>query len=99
MRTAKQPSLVWCLILDAIGMLTFSIPVAGELADVFWAPISGILFYAMFGSWKGAFASFFEEILPVADVIPTFTIMWLLNYFSAKDDAIHKAKQTIKSNL
>jgi len=80
----KQPSIVWCLLMDAIGMLTYTIPVAGELADIFWAPISGIIFYAMFGSWKGAFISAFEEMLPAADIIPSFTIMWLIQHFAAK---------------
>jgi hypothetical protein len=59
----------------------------GEFADVIWAPISGIIFYITFGGWRGTFGGLFnfvEELLPGTDFIPSFTIMWFIQYFSKK---------------
>ncbi|WP_221929029.1 hypothetical protein [Solitalea koreensis] len=72
-----------CIIMDLIGMSSFTVPIIGEAFDVFWAPISAVVFFAMFkrklGVIGGAF-SFLEEILPGTDIIPTFTIAWILKY-------------------
>ena len=70
--------------MDLLGYATYSIPVLGEFADLIWAPISAIVFFMMFGGWKGAFGSvfnFIEEILPGTDFIPSFTLMWLWQNF------------------
>ena len=80
----KQPSLVFCLVMDALGFVTYAIPGLGELGDIVFAPISAIVFYFMFGSWKGALFNFTEEILPGTDFIPSFTIAWCWRYFSSK---------------
>lgn len=77
----KTPSLLFCIIMDVLGMVTFTIPGVGEFGDVIWAPISAILMAKTFGGVKGVFGgvfNFIEEILPGTDVIPTFTIMWFL---------------------
>jgi hypothetical protein len=84
----KQPSLVFCIIMDVLGYATYAIPGFGELGDIVFAPISAIIFYFMFGSWKGALFNFTEEILPGTDFIPSFTIMWLWNYFAGKKTGI-----------
>lgn len=79
--TLRQPSLLLCIILDLIGCASYSIPILGEFADIVWAPISGLLFFALFGGWRGAMGgmfNFIEEILPGTDIIPSFTIMWLM---------------------
>ncbi len=72
------------IVLDAIGMLTYAIPFFGELFDLLWAPVSALLVWLLYrktyGSVGGLF-SFFEEILPGADVIPTFTVMWFVRYY------------------
>jgi len=85
----KSPSLLFCLAMDAIGMLTFTIPWFGEFGDIIWAPLSAIIFYASFGGKKGALGavfSFMEEILPFLDFIPTFTIGWLyFRYVGSKE--------------
>ena len=77
----KQPSLVFCLVMDLIGMATYAIPLLGEFGDAIWAPVSAFIFYRTFGGTKwmlgGAF-NFLEEILPGFDFIPTFTIMYFL---------------------
>lgn len=75
------PSLALCIILDLIGYLSFSIPFIGEFSDIIWAPLSGIIFYSMFGGKMGVFGgafSFLEELLPFTDIIPTFTISWFI---------------------
>jgi hypothetical protein len=82
-----QPSLVLCLLLDAVGYFTYAIPFLGEFGDLIWAPISGIIFYRLFGGWKGALGgvfSFLEEVLPFTDFIPTFTIGWIAQQISRK---------------
>lgn len=75
------PSLALCILFDAIGYLSFSIPFVGEFADVIWAPLSAMIFYNMFGGKMGVFGgafSFLEELLPFTDIIPTFSISWLI---------------------
>lgn len=77
----KSPSLLFCIIMDAIGMLSFAIPGVGEFSDVIWAPISAIILARTFGGMKGVFGgifNFIEEAMPGLDIIPTFTIMWFL---------------------
>lgn len=77
----KSPSLVFCIIMDAIGYLSFAIPGIGEFSDVIWAPLSAIIFAKAFGGTKGVFGgvfNFIEEALPGMDIIPSFTIMWFL---------------------
>ena len=83
----RQPSLLFCILMDFIGYASYSIPVLGELADVIWAPISGIVFFLTFGGWKGAFGGMFdfmEELLPGTDFIPSFTIMWFVQYIQKR---------------
>jgi hypothetical protein len=84
---SKQPSLSLCIIFDLIGCASYLVPGLGEWVDVVWAPVSGILFFIMFRSWKGALFDFTEEILPGTDIIPTFTIAWFLKYFADRKSA------------
>jgi hypothetical protein len=73
--------------MDLIGYTSYSIPVLGEVADIIWAPISGIIFFLTFGGWRGALGGmldFFEELLPGTDFIPSFTIMWFIQKIKAK---------------
>ncbi len=78
----SNPSLAFCLLMDAIGLATYALPFFGEFADVIWAPVSALIFFRTFGGWKGAFGGIFnfvEELLPGLDFIPTFTIMYFMN--------------------
>ncbi|MDZ4148839.1 MAG: hypothetical protein U1C58_11180 [Flavobacteriaceae bacterium] len=71
------------LLFDALGMLTFTLPVIGESFDLIWAPISGFLIYKMYGGTVGKVSgviSVLEEILPFTDVIPTFTLTWVYTF-------------------
>jgi hypothetical protein len=75
------PNIGLCILLDLIGMASYFFPGLGELSDIIWAPISGFLFYKMFGGRLGkigAVLNFLEEIIPFTDVIPSFTIAWFM---------------------
>lgn len=77
----KVKKLVLCLLLDAVGLVSFTIPLVGEFSDIIWAPIAAIISYKMFGEKRGKFTAlttFTEEILPFTDVIPSFTIFCIL---------------------
>ncbi|MFY7840750.1 MAG: hypothetical protein ACOVP7_10775 [Lacibacter sp.] len=83
----QQTPFLFCLLMDGIGYVTYAFPVLGELGDVFWAPVSAIIFYRTFGGWRGSFGSLFnfaEELLPGTDFVPSFTLMWIWNYVSRK---------------
>ena len=80
----RQPSLLFCITMDLIGYASYGIPILGEISDIFWAPLSAIIFFLSFGGWKGALGgigNLVEEILPGTDFIPSFTIMWLLQRY------------------
>lgn len=82
----KTPSLWVAVVLDILGMVTFTIPGVGEFGDVVWAPLSAYLFSRLYGTDKvakwGAIFNFAEEILPFTDFYPTFTIAWFMRKFS-----------------
>ena len=83
----KTRDLFLSLLFDAIGMMSFSIPFIGEFGDVIWAPLSGLIMVWMYKGSMGKVAgvvSFVEEILPVTDIIPSFTLMWFYTYFIKK---------------
>ncbi len=80
----QQPSLAFCIIMDVLGYATYAVPGLGELGDIVFAPISAIVFYFVFGSWRGALFNFTEEIIPGTDFIPSFTIMWVIRYFTSR---------------
>ena len=93
----KQPTLVFCVIMDLIGMGTYAIPVIGELADIVWAPVSALIFYRTFGGKKGAIGgvlNFIEELIPGTDLIPSFTITWIYNYFTMKKVSFPQGKSS-----
>jgi hypothetical protein len=82
----KKPLLLFCILMDLLGLATFFIPVIGEFGDSVWAPLSAFIFYKTFGGKVGKFGSiinFAEEILPFTDFIPTFTIAYFYTkYFN-----------------
>jgi len=81
---SKNKKLILCIVFDLIGLIPF--------IDLLWAPISAYLMTKMFSGYKGKIAgviSFIEEFLPALDIIPTFTIMWLLTFvFNTKETVI-----------
>lgn len=75
------PNLAICIIMDLIGMATYFFPALGEFGDVVWAPISGYIFFKLFGGrfgMIGGVLNFLEEVIPFTDIIPTFTIAWFI---------------------
>jgi hypothetical protein len=80
----KNRNLILGILFDAIGMLSFSIPFIGEFSDVVWAPIAGYLITRMYKGTVGkvgGIIAFLEEIVPFSDVVPTFTLTWIYNYW------------------
>jgi hypothetical protein len=82
------PDVKLCIFLDLIGFISYLIPFLGEAEDIFWAPLSAIIFYFLFGRKKfgliGGIFSFLEEISPGLDFVPTFTIAWLVRKYEMK---------------
>ncbi len=96
MKNTKQflPSFGFCILMDLAGMLTYLFPVLGEFADTVWAPISGFIFYKLFGGrigMIGGVLNFIEEIIPFTDVIPSFTIAWFIRRNEIASTSIQKA--------
>jgi hypothetical protein len=75
------PNIALCIIMDLLGMITYALPWLGEFADLVWAPISGFVFFILFGGRFGLIGgvlNFLEEIIPFTDAIPSFTIAWFI---------------------
>ena len=84
----KNRNLILGIAFDAIGMLSFSIPMIGEFSDVVWAPMAGFLMTWMYKGTVGkvgGIITFLEEIIPFTDVIPSFTLTWIYNYWIKKE--------------
>ena len=87
----KLPSLKTCIILDLIGCFSYIILPFGPI----WAVISGIFFYFLFGRKFGLFGgifSFVEELFPVIDFIPTFTIAWVIRKYEIEKHLLPSSK-------
>ncbi|WP_396138687.1 hypothetical protein [Flavobacterium sp.] len=85
----KHIKLILGLLFDGIGLLSYTVPFLGEGIDVIWAPISGLLLAYMYKGTIGKVAGIFgflEEIIPMLDFIPTFTITWVYTYIIKSDD-------------
>lgn len=83
MQKQKKSKLLKGIVLDAIGMASIAVPVVGPFLDILWAPYAAREMSKMYPGKKGKIASvivFIEEILPLTDVVPTFTLMWLYTY-------------------
>ena len=79
----KYKLLLLSILFDIIGLASYIIPGAGEIVDLFWAPLSAILLYRMYPGNIGKVASiigFIEEAIPGLDFIPTFTITWIYSF-------------------
>lgn len=81
---SKKPSiskLIVSLVIDAIGMLSYTVPVLGEGIDASWAPISAMLVYFLYDNAGIAVINFAEEITTF-DFVPTATLAWI--YYTYK---------------
>ena len=87
--TEKRTKLVIAIGIDLFGYFSYLIPGIAEFSDVFFAPVSAILVYVLFNKklkWAGL--TFFEEILPFTDVIPSATIAWSDMYIKNQEKTI-----------
>jgi hypothetical protein len=88
------PHVGLCIVLDLVGMASYLLPFIAEGIDLVWAPISGYLFYKMFGGRVGMIGgvlNFLEEIIPFTDVIPSFTIAWFIRKNELSNQALTKS--------
>jgi len=86
----KKRNFILGILFDAIGLLSFTVPVVGEFSDVIWAPLAGFLMAWMYRGTigrVGGVVTFLEEILPFSDFIPTFTLTWVYNYWIKNKNA------------
>lgn len=85
------PNIGLCVLLDLVGMISYLFPIVGESFDVVWAPVSAFLFYKLFGGKVGLIGgvlNFLEEVTPLTDVIPSFTIAWFIRKRSIDSSAV-----------
>ncbi|MNX09806.1 hypothetical protein D3C86_395400 [compost metagenome] len=86
----KTKKLILGIIFDAIGMVSFTVPMIGEFSDVIWAPLAGFLMTWMYKGTVGkvgGVVAFLEEIIPFTDFIPTFTLTWIYTYIIKNKNA------------
>ena len=84
---SKSTKLVLSVCFDIIGLVSYFVP----LFDFIWAPISYYLMIQLYDGKKGKTAAahvFIEEILPMSDIIPTFSIMWIYTYYFDKSTKV-----------
>ena len=83
-KQATTGKLILGLVFDAIGMLSYSIPVFAEITDIVWAPIAGFAMTMMYKGTVGKVAgviAIIEELVPGLDFIPSFTLTWLYQLY------------------
>lgn len=77
----KYTKLVFSIIIDVIGYVSYTIPALGEFVDVIWAVLSGLSILIMYPNQKKmAVLGFAEEFFPGTDFIPTACTTWALVY-------------------
>ncbi len=90
----KTKKLALSILFDALGYVSFVFP----LFDILWAPASAYLMTRLYKGNTGKIAGvivFIEEALPMLDVVPTFSLMWLFTYVfkTDKKDTVIEVKQ------
>eukprot|EP00546_Thalassionema_frauenfeldii_P017006 CAMPEP_0178902152 /NCGR_PEP_ID=MMETSP0786-20121207/4448_1 /TAXON_ID=186022 /ORGANISM="Thalassionema frauenfeldii, Strain CCMP 1798" /LENGTH=122 /DNA_ID=CAMNT_0020573391 /DNA_START=389 /DNA_END=757 /DNA_ORIENTATION=+ len=68
-----------CVAMDLAGDASELIPFLGEFTDVAFAPAEAAMLQLLFKSPLISAFGFAEEILPFTDVVPTFTMSWILS--------------------
>eukprot|EP00759_Apiculatamorpha_spiralis_P014807 PhF_6_TR21599/c0_g1_i1/m.30779 len=79
----KRPSILACLFMDFLSVLSVFLPGLGELSDFMWAPITYAIFHQVFGSGLpgrsfAGIITFVKEVLPFTDFLPTYTLFRVL---------------------
>ncbi|MFT4612496.1 MAG: hypothetical protein ACJA1H_001836 [Glaciecola sp.] len=73
------------ILFDAMGYVSFIFPPF----DFVWAPTSAWLMTKLYRGRTGKIAatiSFVEEAMPMLDIIPTFTLMWLYTFVFSSEN-------------
>ncbi|HLV14443.1 MAG TPA: hypothetical protein VKY41_04625 [Xanthomarina sp.] len=85
---SKIKKLLLGILFDLLGYVSYVFPPF----DFVWAPLSAYLMTKLYPGRKGKIAaaiSFIEEALPMIDVIPSFTLMWLYTFvFSSNKERV-----------
>jgi len=68
-------ALATCLVVDALGTLSFCLPVYGMLTDAAYAPLAALLAFAALRSVPGALLVGLKELLPLTDLVPLATAL------------------------
>ncbi len=93
-KSSKTKKLLLGLLFDLLGYVSIIFPPF----DFVWAPLSAYLMTKLYAGRAGKVAaviSFVEEALPMLDIIPSFTLMWLYTYVFKKGE-IDEADNLIK---
>ncbi|MEM7187722.1 MAG: hypothetical protein AAF466_13800 [Bacteroidota bacterium] len=86
MKNNKYKLLRKGIMYDLVGMASALIPFLGPFLDILWAPYAAKKMGEMYKGTTGKIASwivFIEEILPITDFVPTFTLMWIYTFVFA----------------
>ncbi|MHA7844573.1 MAG: hypothetical protein ACX93I_14775 [Winogradskyella sp.] len=86
----KYKILTLSILFDALGYVSFVFPPF----DFIWAPLSAYLMTKMYKGKEGKVAAviaFIEEALPVLDVVPTFSLMWLYTFVFKSKTSVSNA--------
>ncbi|NND50961.1 MAG: hypothetical protein HKN54_01060 [Flavobacteriaceae bacterium] len=93
-KASKNKKLALSILFDACGYISFIFP----FFDIIWAPAAAYLMTKLYKGKTGKIAgaiTFIEEALPLLDVVPTFTLMWLYTYvFKTKETIIEVEQST-----
>ncbi len=90
--TSKYKKLGYGLVFDALGYVSFIFPPF----DLIWAPAAGYLMTKLYKGKTGKIAgviAFVEEALPLMDIIPTFTLMWLYTFVFKSEEIVIEVEQ------
>ena len=83
---SKSKKLLIGILFDLLGYVSYIFPPF----DFVWAPLSAYLMTKLYPGREGKFAAvvtFVEEALPMLDIIPSFSLMWLYTFvIKAKTD-------------
>jgi hypothetical protein len=82
----QQKHLLYSILIDVIGMISFVIPVLAEVSDIIIAPFLALAIFAVHKTPIGSISLFAEEILPGTDIIPTATLVWYYKYQMNRDE-------------
>ena len=72
--TNQEISLLACDVLTSILLQL------AEVIDLFWAPLSAMLVFQLYGNTLLSGVALLEELLPFTDIFPTATAGWVLQY-------------------